>query len=167
MADNPSKQNLISYWETYRYARLNLLNKIGIAESNKDPMSEFSEVLVSTLLGGKRAENRVQKGYDVLVEKERVQVKYLANPENKWINWHTIKFNEYMDKYALVYYEKLNPKAIFIFKVQNLSRLCQLLGKKHKNQDSELQFTKTNYLELINNPEKYVKEGVDVIILNK
>ena len=156
---------LLSIWDEYRKKRFEFLNTIGIPESNKDPLSEFSEVLIANLLGGKKAKSRVQKGYDIIADGKKIQVKYLSNPPNNWINWHIIKFTEDMDKYALVYFENLIPQAIFIFKKQNLSRICRLLGKRHKNQDQELQFTKSNYFELLNEPEIYEKEGIDIINL--
>lgn len=162
---NRKTSTLLSSWKEYRAKRLHFLETIGIPDSNKDPMSEFSEVLVANLVGGELAENRTQKGYDLIADNKRIQVKYLSNPENKWINWHTVKFNEDMDLYALVYIEQLEPKYVFIFQKRDLTRLCDLLGKRHKNIDKELQFTKTNYEELIRNPEKYRDEGVEVIKL--
>ena len=85
---NPRDANdLLGDFSAYRQARLDLLETLGMAGSFRDPLSEFAEVLVARLLDGTLADNRVQKGWDVLLQDgTRVQVKYVANPsEGGWL----------------------------------------------------------------------------------
>jgi len=162
---NERLKNLLDLFEEYRSKRLHLLSMIGIPDSCRDPLSEFSEVLVARLLNAKPAKSRVQKGYDLITPQgEKVEVKYLSNPKDRWINWHIVTFNEMRDKYALVYYEDLKPKAVFIFPRNNLDKICKALGKRHGKTDTELQFTKTNYLDLTTNPNRFRRLGVDIYL---
>lgn len=162
---NEQLKNLLRIFEDYRSKRLDLLARIGVPSSCRDPLSEFSEVLVATLLDAKSAESRVQKGYDLITsDGKHVEVKYLSNPKDRWINWHTITFNEMRDEYALVYYEELSPRAVFVFSKQGLDKVCKVLGKRHGKTDMELQFTKTNYRDLVRNPDKFKKLGVQVFL---
>ncbi|TDA69365.1 MAG: hypothetical protein D9V47_05535 [Clostridia bacterium] len=90
---NTDAGSLIKYFQEYWRARLALLERLGCPHSNRDPLAEFSERLVASLLGGRLAESRVEKGYDVLrPDSGRVQVKYLANPDGTWVNGHTVRF---------------------------------------------------------------------------
>jgi len=76
---------LLTALANYRQARFTLLDTIGLRHSNRDPLSEFSESLVAEVLGAQPAESRVQTGYDLTTaDGIRVDVKYLANPENGW-----------------------------------------------------------------------------------
>jgi hypothetical protein len=101
----------------YRKARKMLLKEMGVSSSNRDPLSELSEIIASVKLNAKRVNNRVNKDYDLIgPDGERIEVKYVANPvENGrivWKNWHEVKFDrEERDKYALVVYLDLNPTA--------------------------------------------------------
>ena len=157
-------KELLKFYENYRTNRLYLLKKIEIPDSCRDPLSEFSEVLVATILKATPAKSRVQKGYDLeTAEGEKIEVKYLSNPK-KWINWHKIILNNIWDKYALVYYEELSPKGVFIFPKQGLEKICRALGKRHGKTDRELQFTKNNYRDLSENPDKFRKLGVQIFL---
>ena len=147
---NGQLNNLLRIYEDYRLKRLDLLKEIGIPNSCRDPLSEFSEKIVAILLNARPAESRVQKGYDLLnSDEERIEVKYLSNPKDNWINGHIITFNEFRDKYALVYYEGLSPKGVFVFQKQGLDKVCKALGKRHGKTETELQFTKNNYRDLV------------------
>jgi hypothetical protein len=58
------------------------------------------------LLGGDLAASRVQKGYDrTTAAGERVQVRYGANPADRWIKEHLVDFRADCDRYALVIFE--------------------------------------------------------------
>jgi len=158
---------LMKNFKRYRKARKTLLKALECIDSNRDPLAEFSEILVSHLLDALKAKSRVQKGFDLVgPNREKIEVKYLTNPSERWINWHVVSFNEFRDKYALVYFEDLVPKAVFVFKKQGLKSLCKALGKRHANTESTLQFTKTNYYDIISNPEKFRKLGVELFKLD-
>jgi hypothetical protein len=137
----------------------------------RDPLAEFSEKLAESLLDAKRVERRKQKGYDLTRPSgEEIEVKYVAQLAKEdgginWKNWHTIKFNEYRDKYALVVFVDLLPVHMFVFGKHKLQDLCLELGKRHPQQDRTLQFTKTNYYAIINNQDKFKNLGVDVFTL--
>ena len=78
---------LLDAFRVYADARLKFLSQIGRGASCRDPLAEFSEVLVACLLNAKPADSRVQKGYDpIRPNGRRVQVKYLANPQHPWVN---------------------------------------------------------------------------------
>ena len=65
----------------YRNARLHLLRLLDVPVSNRDPLSEFAERLVSALTGGVMAENRTQPGWDVqLPDGSTVQVSTSRTP---------------------------------------------------------------------------------------
>ncbi len=159
-------EQMMGIFQKYRQMRLELLKAIECESSCRDPLSEFSEILVAKLLDAKRAKNRVQKGYDLVTPTgEKVQVKYLSNPKRDWINWHTVVFDGLQDRYALVYYEELTPKAVFVFRKQGLDQLCKALGKRHGKTETELQFTKTNYRDMVKDPPRYEKLGVKIHLL--
>lgn len=58
-------QELLDALALYRAARHELLAKVGVPLSNRDPLSEFAEVFVAALVGGTCAASRVQVGWDV------------------------------------------------------------------------------------------------------
>lgn len=79
----------------YRNARKNFLETLGCQSSNRDPLSEFAERIVHAILGGELASSRTQKGYALVTAAgEKIQVKYLANSGDVWVNEHEIRFNE-------------------------------------------------------------------------
>jgi len=152
----------------YRTARKMLLKEMGVSSSNRDPLSELSEVIASVKLNAKRVNNRVNKDYDLIgPDGERIEVKYVANPvENDkivWKNWHEVKFDrEERDKYALVVYLDLNPTAMFVFSKGKMQELCNRLGKRHKHQQWMLQFTVSDYKRLLEGREKFIDIGLQV-----
>lgn len=158
---------LINSFTEYRDCRLRLVRSLDIGISHRDPLSEFAEVLVAKMVGGDLARNRVQKGWDILTDtKERVQVKYLANPSRgSWMNWHTIVKDDGWDWYALVVYLDLLPRAVYFFPNDDFTEVCKALGKRHGDQDCTLQFTKTNHQAISADPEKYEKLGMKVVLL--
>lgn len=137
-----SSDHLIGAFESYRLERAAFLEKPGCPGSNRDPLAEFSERLVKALIDGRLAESRVQKGYDVISSAgEKIQIKYLANPDNKWINEHRIEFSSHMDLYALVFFENLRLVAVLMFSRTGLEAVCQQLNKRHPDQHMVLQLT--------------------------
>jgi hypothetical protein len=162
-ADSARVQQLLGGLKEYRLARLGLLDVLGLAVSNRDPLAEFSEHLVWALLGGELASSRIQKGYD-LVEPSgvRVQVRYLANPTGStWVNEHHIRCGTGFDVYALVLYESFIPTCVLVFPGL-LTEIGAVLGKKHPAQDAELQLTRANYLKIRDHPDQFRQLGMQV-----
>lgn len=87
-AERPKWEELREAFERYSRGRAELLEAIGVSVSNRDPLAEFSEMVIAALLDGEPAKNRVQRGWDVVAARRRVQVKYLANPADQWVNEH-------------------------------------------------------------------------------
>ena len=94
-------EEMLDALRTYRDARATFLRGLGCDTSNRDPFAEFSERLVAGLLDAELAASRVQKGYDVTTrDGDRVQVRYLANPGDRWVNEHLVDFRADCDRYA-------------------------------------------------------------------
>lgn len=93
----PNWQALRNAFARYARGRAELLEAIGVTGSNRDPLAEFSERLVAALLDGELARNRVQRG---MARERRVQVKYLANGADAWVNEHHVQMTAEMDDYA-------------------------------------------------------------------
>lgn len=162
--DTQERRLVFESFAAYRSARLELLGRIGCA-SNRDPLAEFSEWLVGEIVGGKLAGSRVQKGYDVIgPDGERIQVKYLANPEGRWDNGHCVQFTEDMDYYAVVFFEHLRVTTVLIFRRESLFEVCQELKKRHPNQETILQITPANFRRLLSESEQFSRFGVRVFI---
>lgn len=159
--------DLLQSWSAYREARLSLLTEMDIPQSCRDPLAEFSEVLVARLVNGTLADNRVQKGWDVREPNgDTIQVKYLANSSGGgWVNWHTVEPNGHQDWWALVVYLDLSPVAVHVFACDDLSAICRALGKRHGDQATTLQFTKTNHEAIVGDPNKFEALGMRVFLL--
>jgi hypothetical protein len=148
----------------YAEARRAFLGQIDHTVSNRDPLAEFSEVLVAQLLSGRLAASRVEKGYDLTdPEGRRVQVRYLANPAQEWINEHAVDTRE-VDRYALVVFEDLEPQHVLVFP-RDLTAICAALGKRHGSQDRLLQMTRRNYRQILEQQERFAALGVLVLNL--
>ena len=165
---SPEVNALLAAFAPYRQGRLALLDAMGLPHSNRDPLAEFSEALAASVLGGSLATNRVQKDWDVTTsDARRVQVKYLANPATgSWPNWHTVRRNDRVNAYCLVIFEDLRPTAVYLFPLGDFGPLCAALGKRHANQDCELQFTQGNHAAIMRNPELFRSLGVQVLDLD-
>lgn len=154
---------LLASLAAYRSARMRLLEVLGLAVSNRDPLAEFSEHLVHALLGGHLAESRVQKDYDLTIPSgERVQVRYLANPGgDRWVNEHHVRCGSGFDRYALVLYESFTPVGVLVFP-QSLTAIGAALGKSHPGQETTLQLTRRNYLMIRQYPDEFRQRGMRV-----
>jgi hypothetical protein len=162
-ADPAQLEVLLRSFETYRSARVRLLEVLNLAVSNRDPLAEFSEHLVQALLGGKLASNRVQKGYDLVIPSgERVQDRSLANPgTDRWVNEHHVRCGPGFDLYALVLYEAFTPAGVLVFPA-SLTAIGAALRKAHPGQDLNLQLTRANYLMIRDDPEQFRRLGMQV-----
>jgi hypothetical protein len=155
--------SLLAGLEAYRPARRDFLKLIGPAESNRDPLAEFSEYLVAAILGGEPAIGRVQTGHDILLaDGGRVQVKYLANSGPVWVNDHWVRHIPGVTSYALVLFEELTVVGMVVFRLDRLAGICGALGKRHPRQDTELQFTRRNWLAIRDNANLFRTLGAKV-----
>lgn len=147
----------------YATARRTMLAALDLPASNRDPLAEFSEHLVKVLVAGEFPPSRVQRSYDVIApDGRKIQVKYLANPPEAWINEHHVVVNDEMDDYAIVFFEALLPIALVIFPARGLRPVCEALGKRHPNQERMLQLTRTHYRAIVGEPAKFAPLGVRV-----
>lgn len=163
MADRPDWRQLRNAFERYARGRAELLEAIGVAGSNRDPLAEFSERLVAALLDGELASNRVQRGWDVMAGGRRVQVKYLANASDEvWVNEHHVHVTADMDDYAIVFFEALLPVSAIVFPCDGLQDIGAELGKKHPNQAATLQLTRVNYRQLMAERDRFAELGVRI-----
>ncbi len=154
---------LLSQFESYSKSRGRFLEQLNLSKSCRDPLAEFSEVLVGKLLNATLADSRVQKGYDLIKPNQRlVQVKYLCNPSRNWINEHPVKFPDSVDEYALVIFVSLQLESVLVFQRETLWQVCALLGKTHPNQDTTLQFTRRNYENIISGKSEFEKLGLEI-----
>jgi len=147
----------------YAAARRAMLAALDLPASNRDPLAEFSEHLVKAMVGGEFPTSRVQRSYDVIgPDGAKIQVKYLANPPEAWINEHHIVVNDEMTDYAIVFCEALLPVAVVIFPVLGFRAVCEALGRKHPNQERTLQLTRVNYRAIVSEPAKFAPLAVRV-----
>jgi hypothetical protein len=131
--------------------------------SNRDPLAEFSEQIVHALMGGVLATNRVQVGHDlVLLDGQKVQVRYLANPDGSWVNEHRVYQIPGVELYALVIFEAFRLVGVLVFPTHGLSPICEALGKRHPRQHEQLQFTRRNWWTIRDDPERFRKLGMRV-----
>ncbi len=107
----------------------------------------------------------MQKGYDVTTaEGARVQVRYLANPGDRWVNERLVDFRADCDRCALVVVEAFDPKSVIVVDRTTISDVCAALGKRHPNQDVAPQLTRRNYRQLLGD-QMFEALGVVVIDL--
>ena len=160
-------QEAINRFNNYIKARKSLLSYINCTNSCREPFAEFSEYIVAQLLNSELAESRVQKGYDLIrPDGRKVQVKYLANPTKKWINEHHMKFEGNCDDYAIVIITDFKIEGVVVFKKETIEEVCNLLVKRHPNQENSLQFTRRNFDYILNNVSQFKELGVEVLLLN-
>lgn len=159
----PDRQALLDALRLYRTARQAFLAALGCAASNRDPLAEFAERLAHAVLGGQVATSKVQKGWDLTTDEGKtVQVRYLANPAGTWVNEHLVDFRSPVDLYALLVVEALDAKTLLVFERGSLADVAASLGKRHPNQDVTIQFTRRNYLQILDSEEAFRSLGVQV-----
>lgn len=88
------------------FSALEELNKLGVTQNKKDFTPQLGEWLVETLYNGKRAENGIQKYWDVKVNNELIQVKTHAKSKTTSARWSSISLDEHAE---------LNTVVIIVF----------------------------------------------------
>ncbi len=138
------------------FARQHLLEAILVQAGGRE---------IPILLAGELAASRVQKGYDMVTQTgERVQVRYLANPKDGWVNEHTVRFDKDVDRYALVVFEDLDLLVVLLFPRKPLPDICAALGKRHPDQERQLQFTQRNYRQVLSERHRFEQLGMSIIL---
>jgi len=153
---------LLAALDVYRPARQQLLATLGLGPSNRDPLAEFSEHFVMALMGGTLASSRVQAHYDLITPAgQKVQVRYLANPSEVWVNEHLVYRIAGVEWYALVLFETFAVTAVLAFP-QELMAIGAELGKRHPRQDETLQLTRRNYWAMRGSPHRFRSLGMQI-----
>jgi hypothetical protein len=150
----------------YRAAWKDLLTRIHLIP-RRDPLSEFSELLVAELVGGQLADRRVQRGFDVVGPAgERIQVKHLANPGDPgaWVDEHLVRVDKRMDAYAIVFFTELRPTSVVLFNRQKLWEVANALGKSHANQKTTLQLTRRDLDSIFADSKAFTALGVRAFV---
>ncbi|MEX2719787.1 MAG: hypothetical protein Q6370_026200 [Candidatus Sigynarchaeota archaeon] len=110
----------LSLWSRYRQVVMELL-KGRYIRSFKDPKVDFSEWIVKTLLDGELAQNKSERGFDVIdSKKRRIQVKGIAkDPVNR--NGYIVTQKDLRNNpstgathWAFLFYEDLIPKELYL-----------------------------------------------------
>jgi hypothetical protein len=113
-----------------------LLIAVRATGSNRDPLSELTETIVAQLLDGVPAKSRVNKGWDLQrTDGRTVEVKYVANGSNLWINGHDIRFPAGRDEHALVVIVDLVPQVLLVFDQASATQCYEGLNKNHDRHD--------------------------------
>ncbi len=154
---------LLALYRGYTQSRKQFLAAMGLPTSCRDPLAEFSEILVAKLLDAKMAGSRVQKGYDMVKpDDRRVQVRYLCNPSQGWINEHYVYFAGGVDDYALVIIEGLDLSSVLLFPRETIGQVATLLKKRHPKRDISIQFTQRNYRTILAKQSDFAGLGVEI-----
>jgi len=163
LASSPKGPDLLADYRAYAQSRKEFLAKLGLGTSCRDPLAEFSEILVAALLEAKIASSRVQKGFDLVRQNgRRVQVRYLCNPSRRWINEHYIYFAHGVDDYALVIIEDLDIASVLLFPKKTIGQVAPLLEKRHPKQDVSIHFTQRNYQTILAQQSEFALLGVEL-----
>ncbi len=155
--------DLLEALRAYRPARQALLEILGLPLSNRDPFAELSEQFVQALWGGTLADSRVQSGHDLVsLDGLKVQVRYLANSSSVWVNEHRVYSIPGVALYALVLIEAFAIVGVLVFPTDDLAPICSVLGKRHPQQDQQLQFTRRNWWAIRDDPDRFRALGMRV-----
>ena len=107
--------------------------------------------------------SRVQAGYDLVLDDDcKLQVRYLANPGDAWVNEHLVHRIPDVELYALVMFEAFAVTGVLVFPITNLTGICAALGKRHPGQDETLQLTRRNFWTIRDDPDRFRRLGMRV-----
>lgn len=158
----PTVAELTAALRAYRDARKLLLSTLTLPMSNRDPLAEWAEHLVAALTGGQLAESRVQPHFDLTTPAgETVQVRYVANTSQAWVNEHPVTTRPEARWYALVLVEDFSSTGVLMFP-QDLTRICAALRKTHPGQASSLQLTRRNATAIRDAPRRFEDLGMRI-----
>lgn len=93
----------------------------------------------------------------------KVQVRYLANPSSgTWVNEHRVHQILGVELYALVLFEDFQLVGVLVFPLDRLGPVCAALGKRHPDQNGQLQFTRRNWWAIRDDPRTFERLGVRI-----
>jgi len=123
---------IVASLDKYVQSRHELLAAIKAGESNRDPFTELSEVIVSRQLDAEKAGNRNQKGWDLERRDDgsTVEVKSVSNRSCQFKNGVAITFppmssDKHHDQVAVVTIVDFQPQMILVF-TENSAEQCFL-----------------------------------------
>lgn len=158
----PTVTALTAALRVYREARKLLLATLNLPMSNRDPLAEWAEHFVAAVTGGMLEGSRVHPDCDLTTPaKETVQVRYLANTSQTWVNEHRVAMKPGDRWYALVLIEDFTPTAVLMFP-QDLTQICMALGKAHPDQVTSLQLTRRNAAAICDDPGGFELLGMRI-----
>jgi hypothetical protein len=133
-------------WANYIQARLALQSQ-GYLRTYRSPTTDFAEWIVSKVLNGNLAPNRVQACYDVVNENGmKIQVKSLAkhitNPAGYTIKQKD-RENSIATHFAFVYFDELIPTVFFLIEKDRF----------HKKFNNIRRVNRTDLEDAVNNSE--------------
>jgi hypothetical protein len=173
--NEPSIDILMETWNDYQAARVHLLSHLHRPKSLRDPVGEWSEMLVKQLLHGSfpvkpdLSIDPVRKGYDLVLDKDgtQVQIKSLSNPKEKWVNPpDPIQFTNNIGAYAIVFFTDLRPEVVLVFPKQ-LKPIRERLGKQPSKQDTELLLTQRNFEQILKDKRAFTSLGIRIWCYDK
>jgi hypothetical protein len=107
--------------------------ELNIVTSERGLISEIGEWLVETIFDGKRARNKVQADWDVMVNGKKIQVKTHAKALSNKAARTTIKYakNAQIDKVIIIVFTpSLKLKQFYIIPWKLLYKKIRLIGGK-------------------------------------
>jgi hypothetical protein len=157
----------------YVKSRFKLLAAIRALGSNRDPLTELSEVIVSQRLDADPAENRNQEGWDL---KQRdgntVEVKSVSNRSDAFKNGIRIKFppmstRKHHDQLAVVMIVDFLPQVILVFDENSAEQCYKGLNKATKKieEHEKVELTGANLGHIWNKTLDLSQYSVNVIPL--
>lgn len=126
-------EKLKTAFENY-FKALNELKALGVTQNKKDFTSQLGEWLVETLYDGKRAENGIQKYWDIASALGKIQVKTHAKASSNKARWSAIKYDVDSNvDYVVILVFTEDYKLREFYKVP--WKKCLDLIKRNKNRD--------------------------------
>ena len=162
--------------DSYVESRIKLLAAIEAPGSNRDPLVELSEAIVSKYLDAPPAKNRTQKGWDLTRRDNggKVEVKSVSNRSDvPFKNGIPIRFppmasGSHHDEVAVVMIVDLRPQMILVF-TENSAEQCykadlNKITRKVKTHD-KFELTRENLEAIWTKTLNLSQYSVDVISL--
>lgn len=162
-----TQAQLLEALHQYRAARHKFLNALGVV-SNRDPLSEFAETFVAGYFGGTKANSRIEAGWDVMVNGERVQVRYASYPKGR-LDDNPPHFDfrgQKCDRFAYVLFEDLDAVAMIVCDASSVGAIYRALSKRHAGEGEELWLSKANYDHICRDRQKFEALGLHVVDLH-
>jgi hypothetical protein len=158
---------IVDTFRDYVAVRKQLLESVEAEGSNRDPLAELAERMAAVLLDAVPAKSRVNKGWDVRRRDGRtVEVKYVANSSDSWVNGHDVSFPPGRDEHALVVIVNLVPQFLLVFNEVSATRCYEGMKKSHdRGHDKKLGITPEMLRDMWNGKLDLTRFSVEVLKL--